>query len=94
MGYAQKESSVLENAKAACFFLTNRMHSCGTPIFLTKILTQGGGEGGELDCTACVLGIKKFDHTWRKMVKIEAFLCNVEVVYYAGVEGSENINKK
>jgi hypothetical protein len=37
---------------------------------------------------------KKFHHPWRKMVKIEAFLCNVEVVYYAGVEGSENINKK
>jgi hypothetical protein len=28
------------------------------------------------------------------MVKIEAFLCDVEVVYYAGVEGSETINKK
>ncbi len=28
------------------------------------------------------------------MVKIEAFLCYVEVVYYAGVEGSENIKQK
>ncbi len=28
------------------------------------------------------------------MVRIEAFLCNVEVVYYAGVKCSENKNKK
>jgi hypothetical protein len=70
------------------------MHSCGTPIFITKILKEKGG--GELDWTHCLCprDNKKFHHPWRKIVKIEAFLCNIEVVYYAGVECSENINKK
>ncbi len=74
------------------------MHSCGTPIFITKILTEkrvGGRRGVNwTELLVCPKDTKKFHHPWRKMVKIEAFLCNVEVVYYAGVECSENINKK